>query len=260
VVDGDTIKVRLDGQTVTIRLIGVDSPETVDPSSPVECFGPAASDFVERELLDETVALEWDAQRLDRYDRTLAYVWLGEVLFNARLLHEGYAQLLTIPPNVMYVERFRAAEQRARDQNLGLWGKCRLDEEGSPVPRCDPSYTGICLPPPPPDLDCGDIDAEDIEVVGADPHGLDGDDDGIGCESGNDGGGGGGSGGSGGSGGGSGGGGGGGGNCDPSYPGVCIPPYPPDVDCGDIPYEDFTVLPPDPHGFDGDGDGIGCES
>jgi hypothetical protein len=65
----------------------------------------------------------------------------------------------------------------------------------------------------------------------------------------------------GGGGGGSGGGsGGGGGNCDPSYPTVCIPPPPPDLDCGDIPYHDFKVLPPDPHGFDGDGDGIGCET
>jgi hypothetical protein len=57
-----------------------------------------------------------------------------------------------------------------------------------------------------------------------------------------------------------GGGGGGGGNCDPSYPTVCIPPYPPDLDCADIPYRDFKVLPPDPHGFDGDNDGIGCET
>ncbi len=53
---------------------------------------------------------------------------------------------------------------------------------------------------------------------------------------------------------------GGGGNCDPSYPTVCIPPPPPDLDCADVPYRNFTVLPPDPHGFDGDGDGVGCES
>jgi hypothetical protein len=49
-------------------------------------------------------------------------------------------------------------------------------------------------------------------------------------------------------------------NCDPSYPTVCIPPPPPDLDCGDIPYDHFVVLPPDPHGFDGEGDGVGCES
>lgn len=50
------------------------------------------------------------------------------------------------------------------------------------------------------------------------------------------------------------------GNCDPSYPDVCIQPYPPDLNCGDVPYKDITVLPPDPHGFDREGDGIGCES
>ena len=162
--------------------------------------------------------------------------------------------------------------------------------------RCDPSYPTVCIPPPPPDLDCGDVPYSNFKVLPSDPHNFDGDKDGIGCEKStssqspttvpptppkdsdfdgipdsydacpfdresingyldgdgcpdeipkesqtptppptkeN--------------------------QCDPSYPDVCIPPYPPDLDCGDISYRNFRVLPPDPHRFDGDNDGIGCE-
>jgi len=117
------------------------------------------------------------------------------------------------------------------------------------APKCSSSYPGVCIRPPPPDLDCADVSAENFEVVGSDPHGLDGDGDGVGCETG------------GGGGGGPGGwGGGGASGCDPSYPTVCIPPYPPDLDCADVSYTDFAVAGSDPHGFDGDGDGVGCES
>lgn len=112
---------------------------------------------------------------------------------------------------------------------------------------CDPAYPTVCLPPSPPDLDCAQITAGEFAVLAPDPHRFDGDGDGVGCEdftpvtggttvstapqS----------------------------NCDPAYPDVCIPRYPPDLNCGDIPYKRFRVLSPDPHNFDGDGDGIGCE-
>src|SRR5919106_3546137 len=113
-----------------------------------------------------------------------------------------------------------------------------------PVENCHPSYPGACIPGPPPDLNCGDVSARNFKVVGSDPHGFDGDNDGLGCE-------------------GSGNGGIGGGNgrgCDPSYPEDCIPPLPPDLNCGDsgVP-NNVEVVPPDPHGFDGDNDGVGCE-
>ena len=130
--------------------------------------------------------------------------------------------------------------------------------------QCSPSYPGVCIPPPPPDLNCGDIGFSNFTVLSPDPHGFDGNDnDGIGCDL---------PGGPGGDNGGEGGGGddedggddnsGGGDNsCHPSYPDVCIPPPPPDLNCDDegVP-ENFEVSGSDPHGFDGDNDGIGCES
>jgi hypothetical protein len=117
---------------------------------------------------------------------------------------------------------------------------------------CDSSYPDVCIPPPPPDLNCDDPGVPDnIRVLPPDPHGFDGNDnDGIGCES---------EGGSeqpddeGGSGGEQ-------TDCDSSYPDVCIPPPPPDLNCDDISERNFEVRSPDPHGFDGDNDGIGCES
>jgi hypothetical protein len=109
-----------------------------------------------------------------------------------------------------------------------------------PVKGCHPSYPNTCIPGPPPNLSCGDIFARNFKVVGSDPHGFDGDNDGIGCEDGN-------------------GGGGNGRGCDPSYPGRCIQPPPPNLDCRDISAHNFKVVGSDPHGFDGDNDGIGCE-
>ncbi len=118
VVDGDTIKLA-DGTRV--RYIGVDTPETVRPGSPVEFMGKEASAF-NRDLVEgRRVRLEYDVQRLDKYGRTLAYVYLDTLFVNAELVRLGYAQILTIPPNVRYAERFRRLEQEAREANRGLW-------------------------------------------------------------------------------------------------------------------------------------------
>ena len=84
VVDGDTIEVNYRGSIVDIRLIGVDTPETVHPTEPVECFGPAASRFTTASLTEETVRLEFDVERRDYYGRLLAYVWDDGKLFNPR--------------------------------------------------------------------------------------------------------------------------------------------------------------------------------
>lgn len=192
VVDGDTIEVNLRGRTVDVRLIGIDTPETVHPSEPVECFGPEASNFTSARLSDERVRLEFDVERTDRYGRTLAYVWLDDKLFNRMLVRQGFAQVSTYPPNVKYVERFTAAQRAAREADAGLWGaSCPSEEEktAKPAPgggggkNCDPNYTGACIPPYPPDLDCTEISATNFNSVGSDPHGFDGDDDGIACES-----------------------------------------------------------------------------
>jgi micrococcal nuclease len=141
-------------------------------------------------LQGRPVRLEFDVERIDRYGRTLAYVWLGDDLFNETLVARGFAQVTTYPPNVKYVDRFLAAQRDARSHERGLWG-------------------AVCNQPKPEPVNTG-----------------------------------------------------GGGDCDPSYPDVCIPPYPPDLDCDDVPFSYFEVKPPDPHDFDSDADAdlIGCES
>ena len=108
-IDGDTIEVALDNEIVAVRLIGIDTPETVDPSEPVGCYGPAASRFTTDALQGRPVRLEFDVERLGRYGRTLAYVWLGSELFNETLVARGFARVTTYPPNVKYVDRFIAA-------------------------------------------------------------------------------------------------------------------------------------------------------
>jgi len=185
VVDGDTIEVRLGAHTRDVRLIGVDTPETVHPTDPVECFGDAASRFTEGALESKQIRLEFDVERKDQYGRTLAYVWLGPQLLNRTLVRRGYATVATFPPNVRYVDAFLAAERKARAGAAGLWGAC-LDEGEGEEPddgrRCDPSYAGVCIPAPPPDLDCADVPFDRFLVVGADAHRFDGDGDGVGCD------------------------------------------------------------------------------
>lgn len=179
VVDGDTIEVRFRGRDLTVRLIGIDTPETVAPGQPVECYGPAASAFTERELEGRRVRLEFDVERIDRYGRTLAYVWRGRELFNETLVRRGYAFVTTYPPNVRYVDRFVAAQREARAQERGVWGACVERRSGD---ACDPAYPDVCIPPPPPDLDCADVRYRRFTVRAPDPHHFDGDGDGIGCE------------------------------------------------------------------------------
>lgn len=122
VVDGDTIEVSINGTAEKVRLIGVDTPETVHPTIGEEPYGREASNFTKKMLTDKEIKLEFDVEERDRYGRLLAYVWLDEELFNEVLLKEGYAQLATYPPNVKYVERFKAAQKEAREAGRGLWG------------------------------------------------------------------------------------------------------------------------------------------
>jgi micrococcal nuclease len=123
-VDGDTFEARIDGGILQIRLIGIDAPELVDPTGPVECFGREASAYTERRLGGSTIILEWDVERLDQYGRTLAYAWVGRRLFNEDMVRDGYATLSTIPPNIAHVERLVEAERKARRDASGLWSSC----------------------------------------------------------------------------------------------------------------------------------------
>jgi micrococcal nuclease len=194
VVDGDTIDVEDEfGNRFRVRMIGIDTPETVAPNRPVECFGPEAAQRTREYVLGRWVWLERDVSQTDRYGRALRYVWTEEGgNLNAQLVYEGYARLATFPPDVKYAQWFLDMERLAREKGHGLWSGCPVR-----------TRTAVPAPAPVPSVQ---------------------------------------------------------GQCHPSYPDVCIPPPPPDLDCPDIPYRRFRVLPPDPHWFDGDGDGIGCET
>jgi micrococcal nuclease len=128
VVDGDTIVVRLAGGEETVRLVGIDTPETVDPRRPVGCFGFEASRRTKALLpVGTRLRLERDVEARDRYGRVLAYVYRADdhTFVNLALAEEGYAEPLTIPPNVTYADRFAAAAAAARAAGRGLWGACR---------------------------------------------------------------------------------------------------------------------------------------
>jgi micrococcal nuclease len=126
-VDGDTIVVDLDGREESVRFIGIDTPESVAPERPVECFGPDAKART-AELLPEgtVVRLERDVEARDRYDRLLAYVIRDEddVLVNQLLVEEGYAEARAFPPNLAHQGELDHAEARARSEGRGLWSAC----------------------------------------------------------------------------------------------------------------------------------------
>lgn len=121
VVDGDTV-VLSTGERV--RYIGVDTPELHHPRKPVEFYAREAKEFNRRLVDGKKVRMEFDVQRYDRFRRLLAYVYLEDGTFvNAELLRQGYAQLLTIPPNVKYVDLFTRSQREAREAQRGLWGR-----------------------------------------------------------------------------------------------------------------------------------------
>ena len=187
IVDGDTIKVQLDGNVQSLRYIGIDSPERGQPGA------SAATSANARLVEGQVVTLEKDVSETDRYGRLLRYVWIQQagswLMVNRALVRQGHAIAKAYPPDTRYQALFGRAQKAAMANHVGIWaGQIHTLVPPESTPR---------------------------------PHRK---------------------------------------NCDAAYPTVCIPPYPPDLDCGDIPYRDFKVLPPDPHGFDAEGDGYGCES
>jgi micrococcal nuclease len=124
VVDGDTIEVDLGGYEEDVRYIGVDTPETVKPDTPVQCFGPQASSFNHALVEHRRVRLVFGVERRDVYGRLLAYVYLGGRFVNATLVRRGLARTLTIPPNDRFAGRFKRLEIAASRVGRGLWGAC----------------------------------------------------------------------------------------------------------------------------------------
>lgn len=123
VVDGDTILVQVDGRIERVRYLGVNTPELHHPARGEEPGGREAW-AVNRELVaGRTVRLELDLQTRDRYGRLLAYVWVGPLMVNAELVRRGYAQVMTVPPNLRYQELLRRLQREAREAGRGLWAR-----------------------------------------------------------------------------------------------------------------------------------------
>lgn len=120
-IDGDTIKLS-DGKT--LRYIGIDTPETVDPRKPLQCFGNEAKEENRRLVEGKTVRLEKDISQTDRYGRLLRYVYIDDVMINEELVKNGFAYSSSYPPDVKHQERFRLAQEEARANKRGLWGVC----------------------------------------------------------------------------------------------------------------------------------------
>ncbi|MFZ0322581.1 MAG: thermonuclease family protein [Actinomycetes bacterium] len=201
VVDGDTVVVDKGRRSLTLRLIGIDTPETVAPATPVMCFGPQASQFAERTLAGEPVLLEFDRSqgRLDRYGRTLAYVWTrgvgGSSMFNERAVRAGYAVEYTYDAAYAWQQELQRAERAARASGRGLWAQdtCNGNIErpahvsghsvtsgtsGTSVRTCAKGYRP-CLPVRV-DLDCADVTGP-VRVTGRDQYHLDANGDGVAC-------------------------------------------------------------------------------
>ena len=191
VVDGDTIDLR--GGT-RVRLVQIDAPEVREG----ECYSRQATRVL-RALLPagSTVALLADARldRVDRYGRLLRYVYRHGRDLNLTLVARGAATVWFFEgQRGRYASKLLSAARRARRERRGLWGACNAvwDPYGPATTRykgtrrtgrrCDPSYPTVCIPPPPPDLDCADVPYRNFKVQPPDPHHFDGDGDGRGCE------------------------------------------------------------------------------
>jgi micrococcal nuclease len=184
VTDADTIRVALrNGKVETVRLVGIDAPERG------ACFASQATASA-RSLTDgKRVTLKGDASQdtRDRYGRLLAYVWLpGGKDLGYQLIARGAAKTYVYARPFQRLSAYRAAESRGRRVAPSMW-TCGRTATPQPPPRssqCDPSYPDVCIPPYDRvgDLDCADVPYSNFRVVGSDPHGFDGEGDGLGCE------------------------------------------------------------------------------
>jgi len=126
-----TVKYVIDGDTVILsddthlRLIGIDTPELNEKSNKsAECFAVKSKDFLAKLLIDKKITLEKDTSETDKYGRLLRYIYLDDVFVNLALVKAGFAQVLTVPPDVRFKDDFLKAQKEAKDQKLGLWSEC----------------------------------------------------------------------------------------------------------------------------------------
>lgn len=213
VVDGDTVVVKIGQRTERVRLLGIDTPEVG------ACYSSEATTLAKKLTLNRLVTLRGDRSqgRRDRYGRLLAYVQVpGGKDVGRELLRAGRAHVYVFNTPFAQLASYQAAETAARHASLGLWTACAAPPTTSTLPtstapttsattqttttttttttapttagsNCAASYPDVCIPPPPPDLDCGQISYKHFRVIytvpNPDPHRFDGDRDGVGCES-----------------------------------------------------------------------------
>jgi len=193
VVDGDTIAIE-GGQV--IRYIGIDTPETVHPSKPIQCFGKEASNKNKELVEGKMVKLEKDVSETDKYGRLVRYVWVGDIFVNDYLVRNGYAYAYTYPPDVKYSEQFVKAQAEAKLNNRGLWASCQdtitdteTKVEPTPTPVPAPNKDVICTNNA---YNCDDFSSHAeaqsvydycLSLGKGDIHRLDADSDGLACES-----------------------------------------------------------------------------
>lgn len=188
ITDGDTLRVDVDGRNEPVRLLELDTPEVTG-----DC-GAASATAALAELapVGSRVWLQSDVKSRDRYGRLLRYLWRDDgVMVNRALVRRGWARAKLYPPNERHWPMMRRAGKLAQRRDAGLWKQCDWGgrtsvrpvapdtSPGQPVP-CDPNYSG-CVPRYPPDVDCSRIDGP-VNVLGSDPHNLDGDGDRRACE------------------------------------------------------------------------------
>ena len=146
VIDGDTIEVDLgQGNIKRVRYIGVDTPESVDPRKPIQCFSKEAT-IKNKELVENNiVGLEKDVSETDRYGRLLRYVYAGDIFVNQELVIQGYASAVSYPPDIKYQGQLRQREQQARSENKGLWGSCSESASNSSSSKSNENSSGATL-------------------------------------------------------------------------------------------------------------------
>src|SRR5699024_4134059 len=200
IVDGDTLELSADRagpalsttSQIDVRLLEIDTPETVDPNEPEQCYGQqAAAQLKQLAPPGSTVWVQRDEELTDRYGRYLLYLWNSEGTFvNLSLAKDGYARAVLYQPNDKHWDTISAAENDAQTTQVGLWGVCSsfgapvaTPEPTGPAPGQGDTGGAYLFPPPPPDKDCGPNAAGDFPVRPGAPHRFDRDGDGIGCES-----------------------------------------------------------------------------
>lgn len=183
IIDGDTIDVNLNGEIVRVRYIGIDAPELNEPCGPE---ASAANAFL---VAQQTVRLVKDVSEQDSFGRLLRYVYVGSRFVNAELVKQGLAEPVRYPPDTaqsVLLESITAVSPNCQQTATPTPNTAPIPTAAptAAAQNCAPSYPTVCIPPAPPDLDCGDIPHRRFQVLQPDPRRFDRDKDGIGCESG----------------------------------------------------------------------------